>query len=448
MKSFYKKSLLIALGLIGFTGTVEAAEFGSPSLLPVPSVSKPYSVSPVGYRNINDASTPSPSDQVPVPVAESPAIISGDYQDALNGTPSCEGSYIGDAGAGCCEPVCTKWFGGVNALIMTRNHHSGLITAYDSTTGNTIMGSCSTNMTYTGGIDTTVGRMFGCCGNTGIMVNYWGLYPQNYTAQAWGGDFANGVSTPISFNGLQYNDGTGNQAYSNFYNNATLQRIEQQLTINSVEVNLIGNSLYGSNVWGGNNACCGTGGCNGSRLGMGWGAGIRYFQFNDSFKMYSDPTDVVFNGAANEVCYHTTTKNNLLGFQLAGGLNYCVTNRLSIYGMSRAGIYGNNVSQSQYAAGTLGDATVAAGPFAGHAYRVSGGTMDLAFIGQLDLGTRWQVSNRWSINAGYRIVGLSGLALATQQVPQDFSNIGIASHVNNNGSTILNGAYIGATLNF
>ena len=161
MKSFYKKSLLIALGLIGFTGTVEAAEFGSPSLLPVPSVSRTYPVSPVGYRNINDASTPSPSDQVPVPVAESPAIITGDYQDALNGTPSCEGSYIGDAGAGCCEPVCTKWFGGVNALIMTRNHHSGLITAYDSTTGNTIMGSCSTNMTYTGGIDTTVGRMFG-----------------------------------------------------------------------------------------------------------------------------------------------------------------------------------------------------------------------------------------------------------------------------------------------
>lgn len=463
MRSFYKKSLLVALGLFGMAGTVEAAEFGSPSLLPIPAASRAYPVSPVGYRMPGGAETlPSPSDRpapTPVPENADQSVLSNDYQDAMTsdwsgsspascGAPSGQ-HYLGSYsdGYGCEGGVCNsnRWFGGVNALVMTRNHHSGLITATDQV-GNILQGSCATNMGYTGGIDATLGRMFGCDGTHGIMVNYWGLYPQTRCSEVTG---INDINTPIQYSNLQYDDGLGGGVlpYANRHNGVCIQKIEEKTTINSFEVNFIGNMGCNSTFWGNNAGCYGAG-CNGSRLSMGWAAGIRYFQFNEGFGIYSDTTDQLIDGDQAEACYHIQTRNNMLGFQLGSGLNYCVTNRLSLYGMTRVGIFGNNVSQCQYATGTQGDAWVNGGVYNGQAYRVSGRTTDLAFIGQLDLGARWQVSRCWSVNAGYRIVGLTGVALATQQVPTDFGNLGIASVVNNNGSAILNGAYIGATMSF
>ena len=98
--------------------------------------------------------------------------------------------------------------------------------------------------------------------------------------------------------------------------------------------------------------------------------------------------------------------------------------------------------------GSPGDAWVTAGPYAGQSYRVRSTHTGMAFLGQVDLGARYQVSKCWSLNGGYRVVGVSGLANAVDQIPSSFGNLQGASYLNNNGSQILHGAYVGATFCF
>jgi hypothetical protein len=176
--------------------------------------------------------------------------------------------------------------------------------------------------------------------------------------------------------------------------------------------------------------------------------GVRYFQFNDDFRFYSDNADNVFDGSANEIQYLIRTRNNLLGFQLGGGLNYRVWNCFSLYGIGKAGIYGNHAIVDQAVYGSAGDATVNVGPYTGTGYRFTSSNTNLAFLGQLDMGGRWQVNNCWSIQGGYRMLGVTGLALTDGQIPGSFAYIPDAQRVHASDCVILHGGYIGATFCF
>ena len=173
--------------------------------------------------------------------------------------------------------------------------------------------------------------------------------------------------------------------------------------------------------------------------------GVRYFQLNDDFRFYSDNADNTFNGAVNEMQYAIRTRNNLFGFQVGGGLNYRVWNCFSLYGTAKAGIYGNHAIVNQAVYGSAGDATVNVGPYAGTAYRFQSSNTSLAFLGQLDMGGRYQMSKCWSINGGYRMVGINGLALSDSQIPGNFAYIPNAQRVHSGDCLILHGGYIGAT---
>ena len=114
MSSYYARGVIAALGLLGLVSSASAADFGSPSLLPIPSAYRNYPVTPVGYRGRNGGpaeNLPSPSDShVPMPAGQesipSPQpqtqSMSGGYQEAMSNDWSTPTSGGCNQGGGSC----------------------------------------------------------------------------------------------------------------------------------------------------------------------------------------------------------------------------------------------------------------------------------------------------------------------------------------------------------
>jgi len=405
MRSYCARGVLLTLGLVlagNAPGITTGQDIGSPSLLPIPSFDESYTTAVAHSDGVvaeaPPGTNPAATDVLPSPLpspSDSPVPTGDDYKQAMNqpwGDGACGGYGYG------CGYGRGYWFGSAGGLILgAPTRHSDYM-SYDSATLLPVMQTGQLTNNFAGGVDVLAGRMFGC-GNWGMAVNYWGVYPSAQQADIYNTNVTGNLGSYLNFGGLNYN---GNPA-TNYWNNVFHQRLVTSQAINSVEWNLLGNcgcmgGLWGCSPWTG----CNCGGACGPRLGGGWLMGVRYFQFNDGFRFYSDNADNVFDGSANEIQYNVQTRNNLLGFQVGGGLNYRIYNCFSLYGIGRAGIYGNHAIVNQAVYGSAGDATVNAGPYTGTAYRFNSSATNLAFLGQLDLGGRYQVSKCWSINGGYR----------------------------------------------
>lgn len=445
MRSLYARGVLLTLGFVlaGTAPSMTAAqEYGSPTLLPLPSQTDFFANSLAAHQDSvvleaapgdNPAATdnlPSPSDaQVQAPESYKNAMQQWGSDSCTSG--ACGGSECGNRGG--------YWFGSVGALILGSPSRHSTYLSYDSATYLPAMQTGQTNGQFSGGVDVTVGKMFGC-GNWGVGFTYWGIYPSAQQADVYNTDVTGNLGSYLNFAGLDYNANPATLSWNDVFH----QRVITNQAINSVEWNLLGNcgnGLFGCNPWDG----CKCGGSCGPRFGAGWMAGVRYFQVNDDFRFYSDNADNTFDGSANEIQYLLRTRNNLLGFQVGGGLNYRVWNCLSLYGIGKAGIYGNHAIVNQAVYGSAGDATVNVGPYAGSAYRFQSSETSLAFLGQIDLGGNYQVNNCWSINGGYRMVGVNGLALTDGQIPGNFAYLPDAQRVHNGDCLILHGGYVGAT---
>jgi hypothetical protein len=114
--------------------------------------------------------------------------------------------------------------------------------------------------------------------------------------------------------------------------------------------------------------------------------------------------------------------------------------------VARFGVYGNAIDHRQRVSGALGNATLNSGPQAGSDYAIEDSDFDLALAGQLDLGGRYAIGRRWSVDFGYRLVGLSGVATAEDNVAQaNFQTLGSNPTTDTSGSLILHGVYLGST---
>jgi opacity protein-like surface antigen len=267
-----------------------------------------------------------------------------------------------------------------------------------------------------------------------LELVYWGVFPSDHTAQAFG----NATST-IDFSDLIYNGASANVPFTN----SALQQVTYGYNFNSVEANLVGNSWNGG-PFGCSGRCGSCMGNGGSPWGWGYVAGFRYINFSEQFLFSADPNDTVLDGDPVELNYAVALNNNLFGFQLGVGLSYCVTSRLQAYAIGKIGVYNDRVTQFQKVYGTAGTALVNTGPFTGHPFEIRSERDSIASAGQFDLGGRWTITNNWSANFGYRFLTLAGVATADVNVRHgqfhDVDGLGVMSR---NGSFLLHGAYAG-----
>jgi hypothetical protein len=103
--------------------------------------------------------------------------------------------------------------------------------------------------------------------------------------------------------------------------------------------------------------------------------------------------------------WDTQTKNNLYGMQIGADAKLLERGRFSIDGLLKAGIFDNHVEEQT----SVRMARIQFGE--------SDSTDHLAFVGQLGVQCKCQVTRRLSFKAGYEVMWVEGVALAPGQIP-------------------------------
>ena len=161
--------------------------------------------------------------------------------------------------------------------------------------------------------------------------------------------------------------------------------------------------------------------------------GVRWFEFNEEFDW-----DVISSIAPTSIFYDTETRNSLVGYQIGGRSEFFVGNRMRFNVGTKTGIYNNRVRVDQ-------QITSDTGIFAqvnGEDFNFRDAKNDIAFIGELNLGTSFHMTQRSRLNLGYRVIGVSGLALAPNQL-NNFNFVPAIRNIQSNGSLLLHGAVFG-----
>lgn len=470
MKINYSRCVLLALGLTcGTAWNAYAEGYSAPSLLPMPAAQPQYGgvqqtaafrryepkeaapmqgeptlASPEG----SDANLPSPpmnAEAVSPFAGEVGGAWSEDAHGGSVGSGTCSsgncGSSYGDYGAGAyggaygsCYNPCQSWWVGANFLYMGRDNEDFQQLSYDDTDlVGSVLNTDSANMNWTPGFEVFLGKWF-CGGAYGIEAKYWGIMPSNQEQSVLASQMTGNLNTVFDFQPL--NIGATN--VNDLYDAADVHRVRRSWAFHNVEINW----LQG---YGFNHDC----GC-GSSLDVGLIAGIRYFRFDEGFQYATSDNSPIFGiDPTGEAYYDIDVENNLVGVQLGANAAYSVGPRFRFRGTPKIGVFNNHVSQMQRIYNAQGVATVGPGnPLQGQAYDISTSKDDVSFLAELDLGFDYRATNHWSFTAGYRAVALTGVALATHQIPRHFADIPGAQDIDNDQSLILHGAYVGATFSW
>jgi hypothetical protein len=143
----------------------------------------------------------------------------------------------------------------------------------------------------------------------------------------------------------------------------------------------------------------------------------------------SDELSTNFGGGAT---YRINVNNHLYGGQIGADILIWGSDRFSIEWIGKAGIYGNAADQDTTIVGV-----------AGAVPNLSARDGQASFIGEMDLTARYSLNCRWNIIGGYKVMWLSGIALAPNQLATSNIVTGVAT-LDNNSQPIYHGFTVAA----
>jgi Putative beta barrel porin-7 (BBP7) len=442
----------------------EAAQAAT-EVLPAPVVDAPVppSVAPapepieIKKSAATEIHTPTPIESNGAPCQSAPSVYS---QAAAAPWESAQMASCGNSRA----PL-NPWFGSSNLLFLTLEEGAGRPIA--SGLGNDFNTSLIDPDASTG-FDIMAGRYLDR-NQFGFGLGYFLWDPSSESVIRLG---AAGTIRPASpaYRDISIDAGSGAEPMydivdgSGGYAGATAVRATRDLRFQGIEANLFSFGLMGAQRASyagcnqglfGRGVCSGNGGFGGAagpvcrpssgRVRVMTSHGFRWFQIEDSLE-YAYNIDGVAGYQANDLYENVDIENNLYGYQFGGRLNYCLNSRLSMNIGGKFGLYGNDVEMRH----RVGTATTAAYRNGAAADRIDHGSSDtvLATLGELDLGLAYRLSNAWSIQGGYRLMGITGVANAVDSLPTDYSSMAAACRVYADDSYLLHGGYAGLTFNW
>lgn len=174
--------------------------------------------------------------------------------------------------------------------------------------------------------------------------------------------------------------------------------------------------------------------------------GFRYFRFQEGLS-HRNQFDAPVGAGNFAVQYDANTENDLYGFQLGRRMEKSLGSKLGIAMSAKGGVFGNRAqaNQSWTTRDVLGNRTgVATVANRGNRdYEYGDSKTDLAFLGEFDAGVTYNLGRRARARGGYRVLGVTDVALADDQIPTDFTFPDVAENVNTNGDLFMHGAYFG-----
>jgi hypothetical protein len=401
-------ALLAALGAVGRGQTLP---YGTPS--PLPPGSAYWSNYYPGDRGLQPVASDVP-----------PAPPPGALPDIHHGPHGGEPCGPCDAGWGCTPCYQPCWYVAGGGVVMVRNRPRFEQLSFDDTdlVGQVLSTHTGVGSSYDGGAEFRVGRYLGC--GAALEAAYWGIYGDNQEATVLGADLVGFLNTVFDLRPL--NIGTDN--VNDLFDAAAAHRVRRDYEVHNVELNLIV----------GGTPCGPSCGWNFSYL-----AGVRYFQFREDFQYASADANPVFGAdPANEAYYDIDVDNDMVGFQLGARGDYYLTPSLRLYAAPKFGIYGNHMRQHSRIYNANGTAVVGPGnPLAGQEFDIRSSKTVTSFLGELDAGLNYQITPHWSAALGYRVVVVSNVALATDQIPDNFGDLPGVADIDYNATLIVHGAY-------
>ncbi|MEM6689347.1 MAG: BBP7 family outer membrane beta-barrel protein [Planctomycetota bacterium] len=402
------------------------------------------------------------------------------YQSAMSGPweAGSSGCYSGGCGADV-RPELYPWFAGANLLFFDLEEGKGRLVENGLGLRTTAVSPDASL-----GFDATFGRYFGC-GKYGFGVTYfnWNPSSEQFLATGAAGTIraamphyrdisapVDGVNVDTIYNAIDGTDGAGG-ANAN-YAGATNVRLTRNLRFQGIEANLFSFGLMGAQR--ASYAGCGThyhgapgalgltsathgllrgyGGAAGplvrscsGRVRVMTSHGFRWFQVQDDLE-FAYNVDGTAGYQGGDIYDSVQTENNLFGYQFGGRLTYCLGGRLDLNIGGKFGIYGNRAELRHRVGNDNGDAYLTGAT--GDVINVYAEDTSLATLGELDLGLGYRITNAWTIRGGYRLIGVSGVAVAVDSIPNNYASVADLYHLDANDSYILHGGYVGAEFNW
>jgi len=378
----------------------------------LPALSEPGQAMPVDPL----AGRP-PGSETPLPaVGEPPPMYIAD--------PLSAGGFSGIPVGTAAEmlPNWPRWFAGASGLVMTRTLPAGTATMQPSggvqlTTGNAAA-------TWPGGIDLHVGRWFGPRQHNAVEFIYWGVYGIGSSATA--------TASPPTIDAIPQAQGVmlGSTPASSYLTNAAAQTISRSDLVNDVEINW----LY--SLWERPEFLSQDPAAPSRRINLMWLAGFRFFELEDVLTQTSFPG----SGAPGTLDLGVATNNNLYGAQVGAKFDWRLLSQVRFSAVPKFMIAGNSITNTTtLASGSGTQATFASGaPVNVHS------TLGVfSWLGSVDTGVAWDVTDRWTLSMGYRVVGVGNIAQADGQWPPVITSPASISGINGGSSTIIHGGFAG-----
>jgi hypothetical protein len=452
MKSVYKCGALVALAWLSAGGSVgaQSGTYGSPSLLPMPDS---RAVPPAGYRSaaagplvssnygpslvasVNEpVATPDPSItplDPPVPPPANGSALYGTDSSIIPSTASPDLSSGGQCGmgSGCspCIPCCNggaRWFGSVGGLAMTRNAPNAFWTTYQTNVNvNQLMETQQASGNWGSGGQVTLGRWWCCCGTgVGVQFVYWQLWGMggysNITSAS------NNLSTPIDLGGVNITSGAGTFAAGHFFDNSPEHRIWRTDNVTNLELNVLQQQIYATQNF-----------CTLTML-----AGFRYFRFSEALTFGSVAFGDTFgsNGGANEAYLRTQVTNNLFGAQIGMLANFAISPKCGAYIQPKVGAFGNCITARNQL--YTGDGFTN--------FDIHSNKSAFSLLAEVDFGTYYWLTQNCQVFAGWRVIGVSQVALGDSQFLPYLADTAGYGTIKANGDLILTGGFAGLAFTF
>jgi hypothetical protein len=170
--------------------------------------------------------------------------------------------------------------------------------------------------------------------------------------------------------------------------------------------------------------------------------GVRYFHVGDDF-MYGSDSEV-YDGsawsAASSLNYNIDVKNDLVGPQVGWTSDYC-WGKWNLFCNSTLGIFDNH--QSVWSRMHDGDGNWARFTQDGSTFNVRSNKDSVAFLGELRVGTAYDITCHWRGVIAYRAMALTGVATASDQMTNAYTDRATVGIISSDNSMIIHGAQVG-----
>jgi hypothetical protein len=153
------------------------------------------------------------------------------------------------------------------------------------------------------------------------------------------------------------------------------------------------------------------------RINLMWLAGFRFFQLQDVLTLAADGTDL-----------EVATNNNLFGGQVGAKFDWAFAPRWRFSAVPKFLLAGNAITDTSTLDGSAIHSTL--GVF--------------SWLGSVDTSINWDLTDRWSLWMGYRVVGVGNISQADQQWPATIPPAaGELSGITAGTSSIIHGGFAG-----